>query len=189
AAISVTFYPFIPDASQRIWEMLGRSDDLVDGSDRLAAITAGESIIQAGEPLGDREILFEKVDADDLAEQVDDEETAEDDTMDDTISFDEFQDLDLRVGTVTSVTEHPNADKLYLLQIDVGDETLQTCSGLVDHYTADELDGKQVVVLANLEPSEIRGEESECMVLAADDGDDVVLVTPEQAMANGAEVR
>ncbi|MDY6768974.1 MAG: methionine--tRNA ligase, partial [Candidatus Nanohaloarchaea archaeon] len=101
----------------------------------------------------------------------------------------QFQELDLRIGTIQSVEEHPNADELYLLTIVIGDEEKQSCAGLVGHYDPDELEGRRVVVLNNLETSEIRGEESQCMVLAADDGDAVVLLEPEDVIEEGAEVR
>ncbi|MDY6769477.1 MAG: methionine--tRNA ligase, partial [Candidatus Nanohaloarchaea archaeon] len=148
-----------------------------------------------GQALGDRDILFEKMDADALAAEIDDggvdgeSADGESGAPAGTVTVDEFGEFDLRVGTIVDAADHPNADRLYVLQVDVGGETLQTCSGLVEHYTAEELQGRQVVVLANLEPAELRGEQSECMVLAADDGDDVVLVGLQDAVADGAEVR
>jgi tRNA-binding protein len=109
----------------------------------------------------------------------------------DTISFDEFQAMDLRTGTVQDVEEHPNADTLYLVQIDVGDTVKQSCAGLRPYVEPDELEGKHVIVVNNLEPTELRGETSECMMLAVDtdDGDDVVLLTTDEPVEDGLEVR
>ncbi|MDY6773580.1 MAG: class I tRNA ligase family protein, partial [Candidatus Nanohaloarchaea archaeon] len=187
-AIAVTFYPFTPSASEEIWEMLGLEDELVDGSDRLEKLASGETVLTAGDELGEREILFEKVDAEELSESVEEGEGGEEDTMT-TISFDEFQELDLRTGTITGVEDHPNADRLYVMQVDVGGETKQSVAGLVDHYEPEELEGKSVVVVNNLETSELRGKESECMVLAADKEENVVLLQPEEEVEDGIEVR
>lgn len=106
-----------------------------------------------------------------------------------TISFDEFQELDLRTGTIEEVEEHPNADKLLILKINVGEEIKQSCAGLKNHYTKEELKGKKVVVLNNLETANLRGEKSECMVLAADADEDVVLLQPEKELPDGIKVR
>ncbi|MFB6166874.1 MAG: methionine--tRNA ligase, partial [Candidatus Nanohaloarchaea archaeon] len=185
-AVAATFYPFTPSSSGKIWEMLGR-EEVVDGSDRLETLVSGESLVEPGQELGEREILFEKVDAEELEEEVEDDgEGSEDDAMAE-ISFEEFQDLDLRVGTIQSVEDHPNADRLYVLKIDVGDEVKQSCAGLVDHYSREELKGRKVVVLSNLETSELRGRKSECMVLAADenDGENVVLLEPGEEVPDG----
>jgi methionyl-tRNA synthetase len=190
-AIAVTFYPFIPGASERVWNMLGL-EEIVSGGDRLEALASGETFLEPGNELGDREILFEKVDAETLAEQVDggEEDETGDVKMADEISFEEFQELDIRIGTIVSVEEHPNADKLYLLQIDIGGETRQSCAGLVDHYEPEDLEGRTVVVLVNLETSELRGGKSECIVLAAEDENgNVVLLEPSADIGAGAGVK
>ncbi|GAB5495337.1 MAG: hypothetical protein Phyf2KO_04170 [Phycisphaerales bacterium] len=84
------------------------------------------------------------------------------------ISFDEFAKVDLRVATVLSAELHPNADKLLKLQLDDGSGTLrQICAGVKAYYAPDDLVGKQVVIVANLAPRTIRGEESRGMMLAA----------------------
>ncbi|MFB6191529.1 MAG: methionine--tRNA ligase subunit beta, partial [Candidatus Nanohaloarchaea archaeon] len=147
--------------------------------------------VGAGETLGEREELFEKIDVEDKKEDEEDEEQeAEGVKMTGDISFEEFQDLDIRIGEVLEVEEHPNADRLYKVQLDVGDEQLQTCAGLVNHYEPEELEGRKVVVLANLEASELRGEKSECMMLAAEDEEgNVSLLGTEKEMEVGSEVR
>jgi methionyl-tRNA synthetase len=109
----------------------------------------------------------------------------------DTVSFDDFQDMDIRTGRVEEVGEHPNADKLYKVQIDVGETILQTCAGLKNFYEPEELEEKKVIVLANLEPTELRGEKSECMMLAAEDedGETVSLLTTDQEMEIGSKIK
>lgn len=88
--------------------------------------------------------------------------------------------MDFRVGRVVEVNEHPDADRLFLLNIDVGEEEpVQSVAGVKGHYSAEELDDRFVVVLRNLEPATIRGEKSEAMLLAATGEDEVVIVQPD----------
>lgn len=87
------------------------------------------------------------------------------------VSFDEFARLDLRVARVLSAVDHPSADRLFKLQVDDGSgEPRQICAGIKGHYRAEELVGKLIVIVANLEPRKIRGEESRGMLLAASSG-------------------
>ena len=104
------------------------------------------------------------------------------------ISIDDFRKLDLRVATVKSAEPHPNADKLLVLQIDIGGEARQICAGIRNHYTAEELVGKQIVVVANLETVKLRGLESQGMLLAASDEGRVIVLTPEKPVQSGAKV-
>lgn len=104
------------------------------------------------------------------------------------ISFEEFKKADLRIGKILSAEDHPNADKLYVLKIALGDGERQTVAGLRGHYTADELVGKLVVIVANLEPATLRGVESRGMLLACQDGDRVILIQPEGDVAPGSRV-
>src|SRR5579862_4870715 len=86
-----------------------------------------------------------------------------------TIKYDDFAKLELRVATVLECKPHPNADKLLILQIDLGSEKRQICAGLRLHYQPEQLVGKQIIVVANLEPRTMRGEISQGMLLAATD--------------------
>ena len=109
------------------------------------------------------------------------------------IAFDDFEKLDLRVATVESAEPHPNADRLLKLQVDLGDEKRQLLAGVRGTYELDDLVGTQIVMVANLEPRKIRGEESQGMLLAATDpsaesGQGVVLLRPEQPVASGSAV-
>ncbi len=122
-------------------------------------------------------------------------------TLRPTIEFDDFAKLDLRVATILSAEPHPNADRLLKLQIDLGFEQRQICAGIkayVDDPAA--LVGRQIVVVANLAPRKIRGEESNGMLLAAsvsgqapaDGGDaptvDVVTLAPAKPVPPGSTV-
>ena len=104
------------------------------------------------------------------------------------ISIDDFRKIELKVATIKSVEPHPNADKLLVLQIDLGGEQRQICAGIKNHYTPDELVGKQIVVVANLETAKLRGLDSQGMLLAASDEDRVIVLTPEKRVQSGAKV-
>ena len=106
-----------------------------------------------------------------------------------TVSFEEFRRLDLRIGRVESVEDHPGADRLYILRIDIGDRVVQTVAGLKPYMGKEALEGKLVAVIVNLEPAMLRGVRSEGMVLAAQSGDRVVLLVPEREIEPGAEIR
>ena len=92
-----------------------------------------------------------------------------------------FFPLDMRTGVIENVENHPNADRLYVLKVNLRDEERQLVAGLREYYQPDELLGKRVVVLCNLKPANIRGVESQGMVLAADDGNRVALLTTDAA--------
>ena len=104
------------------------------------------------------------------------------------ISIDEFRKVELKVATIKSAEAHPNADKLMVLQIDLGSEQRQICAGIRNHYTAEELVGKQIVVVANLETAKLRGLDSQGMLLAASDEGRGIILTPEKPVQAGAKV-
>ena len=107
-----------------------------------------------------------------------------------TISIDDFRSVELRVATITAAMPHPNADRLVVLTIDVGGETRQLVAGIRAHYEPESLVGKQIVVVANLQPATLRGVESQGMLLAASDSDGrLALVVPERPVASGASVK
>src|SRR3989338_4585287 len=105
------------------------------------------------------------------------------------VSFKDFQALDIRVAEILDAKPHPNADRLYVLDIKVGEEQKQIVAGIRLHYSISELVGKTIVIVNNLEPATIRGVQSNGMLLAASDGDRVVLLTPDREVPSGAQVR
>ena len=107
------------------------------------------------------------------------------------IKYDDFAKLDLRVATVVDCKPHSNADKLLVLQIELaGGERRQICAGLRAYYPPEQLVGKQIVVVANLEPRTMRGEVSQGMLLAASDPatGKVIVISPSEAAAPGSKV-
>ncbi len=105
------------------------------------------------------------------------------------ITIDDFAKVELRVAQVTACTKHPNADKLLVLQLDLGYEQRQVVSGIAKHYTPEEMVGKKVILVANLKPVKLRGELSQGMILAASVGDQLTLATVDPSMPNGAIVK
>lgn len=107
-----------------------------------------------------------------------------------TITIDDFAKIELRVARVISAAPHPNADKLLVLQIDLGDEQRQLCAGIRGHYAPEELVGRNIVVVANLAPRTMRGEVSQGMLLAASTSDrsSVVVLTTERDIPPGSHV-
>jgi len=107
------------------------------------------------------------------------------------IDFEDWKRLQLRVGRILEVQRVPKTDKLYRLQVDVGaDEPMQLVTSLVPYYSEEELAGKTIVVLVNLEPARFAGEVSEGMLLCAEkeDGSQCVLLTPEKPVDPGTPI-
>ena len=108
-----------------------------------------------------------------------------------TIQFDEFAKVDLRVATILDAQPHPNADKLLVLQIDLGTEKRQICAGIRAYYQPADLVGKQIIVVANLAPRTLRGQVSHGMLLAAHDAagtGNVVIMSPSGPVGPGSKV-
>jgi methionyl-tRNA synthetase len=106
----------------------------------------------------------------------------------DMITFDEFKKLDLRIGKIVAVENHPNADKLYLIKIDIGGEIRQSVAGLRPYRTPEQLINKTVAVVANLQPAMLRGMESQVMILAASTGTEVIPLTVEEPIPAGSKI-
>ncbi|MGD0040105.1 MAG: methionine--tRNA ligase subunit beta [Isosphaeraceae bacterium] len=110
--------------------------------------------------------------------------------MADVITYDDFAKLELRVAKVVEARPHPNADKLVLLQVDVGDQQKQIVAGIRQHYTPEQLVGKLIVIVDNLAPVMLRGETSNGMLLAATSGEKVIVLTPDDPeCVPGAKVK
>ena len=104
------------------------------------------------------------------------------------ITIDDFRKVELKVATVKSAEFHPNADRLLVLNVDLGSEERQICAGIRSTYTPEELVGKQIIVVANLETAKLRGVESQGMLLAASDDGRVIVLTPEKPVQAGAKI-
>ena len=163
-ALAIIMAPFLPRSSSRLWHALGYDSD-VHGerwNEDLDDLPAGQKL-RVGKP------LFAKIDL---------RETSEDPTAR----------FDVRIARIVDVKEHPNADKLYVLQIDLGDERRQVVAGIRKDYPIEGLRGRKVVVLANLEPANLRGIESRGMLLAGEDEATVGLLIPPEDVPLGSQI-
>ena len=105
------------------------------------------------------------------------------------ISIEDVMKLDLRVAEIISAEAHPNADKLLVLQIMIGDEKRQIVAGIKSSYSAEGLVGKKIIVIANLKPVVLRGVESQGMLLAASDDSMLTLLSIDRNIRSGAKIK
>ena len=97
------------------------------------------------------------------------------------VSFEDFKKIELKVALIEAVEPHPNADRLYILKLKVGEVQKQIVAGIRKHYTEEELKGKKIVIIDNLEPAVIRGVESQGMLLAASSEEMLTVVSPDRS--------
>lgn len=105
------------------------------------------------------------------------------------ISFEDFQKLDIRIGEILEAEPVPETDKLFKLKIDLGNEQRDLVAGIADTYSAEEIIGKQIPILINLEPKTIKGIESKGMILAIDVDNKAILIHPDKKIINGSKIR
>ncbi len=177
-ALSEVFLPFLPNTCAKLEGILGR------------AIAEGHQINKV-------ELLFQKIEDDAIEAQIAKLEATKikqsnpkAKPMKDEITFDDFTKMDIRIGTILTAEKHPNADKLLKMTIDTGIDERTVVSGIAEHYSPEEVIGKQVSVLVNLAPRKIRGIESQGMILMAENNEgNLAFVSPEKVIDNGGEVR
>jgi methionyl-tRNA synthetase len=177
--IAVLLSPFIPETSEKIFGQLNvKSGNLKDVK---FGLMKNYKVKKHG-------ILFKKIEAQNIKEQTHHGITG---IMSmDKIKFEDWKKLDLRVGKIKAVKDHPDADKLYILLVSVGKgEDIQLVAGLKEHYNKQELMNKKVIVFRNLEPAVIRGEESAGMVLAAVSEKRITLITPDKDIDIGSRIQ
>ncbi|MFH0961052.1 MAG: methionine--tRNA ligase [archaeon] len=150
---AVLLLPFVPDSAERCLKMLGIGEEI-----GIDLALSDESEFKLGKP----EILFRKI------EVIGKKEAEETGKMEGKISIEDFRKAELKVATILSAEQVPGANKLLKLALDIGEAAPRTIvSGIYPVYTPEELVGKQIIVIANLEPAKIRGVESNGMLLAA----------------------
>jgi|TARA_B100001964_G_scaffold19608_1_gene19975 methionyl-tRNA synthetase len=179
-ALSIMMTPFLPRTGETAWRYLGQPGTPQVVGWEAALDGATDFTLQRPEP------LFAKLDLKQVLEkEMPQNELPE---LKPEISFDDFKKLDIRVGTVVGVEKHPDADKLWLLDVDFGGPTRRLVTGLRGIYETDELQGRQIAVLVNLQRAKFRGVESEGMLLAAESGKMVSLLQPDQQVENGSRI-
>ena len=194
AVLSIVFEPFLPTTAAKLRSMLAM-DTLPEWE-----ATNNETIVAAGTQLGKAELLFAKIEDSQVEAQrakleatlVQKEEEVEESThapQKEDISFDQFMGMDLRVGTILEAERVPKADRLLKFLVDTGLDQRTIVSGIAEHFSPEEMVGKQVTVLMNLPPRKIRGVESQGMLLMAEDADGKLrLMSPEGGAASGSVI-
>ena len=185
-ALAILLGPFIPDTSEKILNYLNVPEKLDD----LLWDSVNENYLKIGHEIKNPEPLFQKLEIKEIQEKLkklkDNKEGVE--KMDE-ITYDDFKKLDIRIGLVENVEKVPKADKLLKLTVDIGTEKRTLVAGLAEYYKAEDLIGKKIVVLVNLQPRKLRGVLSQGMLLAAEDGKVVSFLTPEKDVTPGSKIR
>ncbi len=193
ASTAIAIEPFMPFTAAKMLRMLA-----VDKFDweRLGAL----DLIGEGHRIGTPELLFEKIEDDVIARQLDKlaaikaankaaEVSQNVEKQKDNCSFDEFQKMDVRVSTILAAEKVAKTKKLLKLTVDTGIDKREIVSGIAEHFTPEELVGRQVLVLVNLEPRELKGILSKGMILMAEDASGKLrLLGPDERTSNGAVV-
>jgi len=184
---AVMLQPFIPETSERIFEQLNTDKKTWESLEKFNGIRPGDKV-------GRAEILFSRIDKRKKLKEIESDILSEKKEIEvkeekvDEISIDDFAKLDLRVAKILSCEDHPNADKLYVLKIRTGDEERQIVSGIKKWYKPEDLVDKKVVVIYNLKPVKLRGVKSQGMVLAAEKGKKLSLVSTLEDIPEGAKI-
>ena len=198
AAIACASRPFLPTASDKLCQLLNipliaEDGDFVQMMDKLAF---GDQLIEPGHKINDPSHLFARID-DDLIEAqkaklvpVAAEEEKNENPIKENIVFDDFVKIDFRTAKVVEAEKVPKADKLLKLKLDLGFEERTVVSGIAEHYTPEEVVGREVTLVANLAPRKIRGVESQGMILMAESSNGKLsFVAPDKGWDSGMIVR
>ena len=192
AALSIVSEPFLPFTSSKLASMLNLSNLKWDD------VENNETLIESGHQINKAELLFEKIEDKDIQIQLDkleatkkanELENREATPQKGTITFEDFQKMDIRIGTIVEAIKVKKAKKLLQLKVDTGLDVRTVVSGIADSFTPEEIVGKQVSVLMNLAPRKIRGIESEGMILMVENADGKLeFITAGGEVPNGMEV-
>lgn len=181
----VLLQSFLPETAEKILDALHTQQRDFDSLASFGALEQGGHVEKKMAP------LFARIDLDAFMKEFNakQEEQKEEKSEEELITIDDFAKVELKVGTIVSCEKHPKADRLLVEQIDLGDEVRQVVSGIAQSYQPDELIGKQVIVVTNLKPVNLRGVESNGMILCASGEKGLAIITPDQEMPNGTQVR
>lgn len=194
AALSTLVEPFLPFTAAKLKKML----NIEKGID-WSKIAETSQLIAEGHQIGQAELLFAKIEDEEIKTQTDRLEAVKIanaaaaktiESQKEICQFEDFTKIDLRVGTVIEAEKMPKANKLLVLKVDTGIDIRTIVSGIAEHFTPEEIIGKQVTVLINLAPRKLRGIESEGMLLLTETKEGkLVFVNPDEAgVYNGAQI-
>lgn len=191
AQASIALEPFIPFSAQKLRSALGMTSFEWSSLGDFEVISAGLALQNPG-------LLFEKIEDEAVQKQIDklvqtktqmDLASKSVPALKETIAFDDFAKIDIRIGEITSAEKMEKSKKLLKLQVNDGFVTRTILSGIAEHFTPEDLLGKQVTFLANLAPRKMMGIDSEGMILMAEDADgSLALVQPHKKIWNGGTV-
>ena len=193
--LAVLSEPFLPFSSVKLKQMLNINSLGLTWNE----VSDKEVLLASGHPINESQLLFEKIEDLEIQRQIDkleatktanELEKQEVAPQKETISFDDFTKLDIRVGTILSAEKMPKAKKLLVLKVDIGSEIRTIVSGIAESFTAEQVIEQRVTVLTNLAPREIRGVESNGMILMTDAKDgSLAFIEPEKKdIHNGAQI-
>lgn len=193
---AVLLEPFLPETSQKIFKQLNTDKTSWESLQSFNGMIPGEKV-------GAQEILFARIDVTKKIEEINEHlginkkadnnavEKSEDKAEKEEeklITIDDFDKIDLRVAEIVKAEKHPDAEKLLVLQLKLGEETRQVVSGIAKYYEPEALIGKKVVMVYNLQPVKLRGIDSYGMILAAQKGKKLTLVSTLEDLASGAKI-
>ena len=197
SALATLCEPFLPFTSAKLRQMLNISSGTLEMS--WSDIASKEILIPARHQIGEAELLFSKIEDDAIQKQLDKliaskkaneaaSKTVE--PQKDTITFEDFTKLDIRVGTILEAEKMPKAKKLLVLKVDTGIDVRTIVSGIAESFTAEEVVGKKVTILVNLAPRDLRGVESQGMILMTENAEGkLVFVNPDDSnISNGLQI-
>ncbi len=194
AALSVLSEPFLPFTSMKLNRILNLNADALSWDN----VAEQSDLIPAGHEIGEGELLFSKIEDDQIQKQIDKLEATKSANMvenkkvepqKDIITFEDFAKIDLRVGTIIAAEKMPKANKLLILKIDTGIDVRTIVSGIAESFSPEEVIGKRVTVLTNLAPRNLRGTESAGMILMTTNSDGkLVFVNPDAEVSNGETI-
>lgn len=192
ANLSLLLEPFLPATASKLRTYLNMELTDWDG-------TGKSNLLAEGHLVKTPEILFPKIEDTLVANEIEFLKASQQEASAEikaaapqkaNVSFDDFTKLDIRLGTIIEAEKVPKADKLLKLTVDTGIDTRTIVSGIAEHYAPEEIIGKTVSVLLNLEPRKIRGVESQGMILMAEDAEGKLsFMTPEKGFGAGGEIR
>lgn len=196
SALAVLSEPFLPFTSDKLKAIL--NFEALNHSVSWNTISSADELLPAGHAVGKSELLFSKIEDEQIQQQLDKLEASKKaneamnasvEPQKETITFDDFTKLDMRVGTIVEAEKMPKAKKLLVLKVDTGLDVRTIVSGIAESFTAEEVVGKKVTVLVNLAPRALRGVDSEGMILMTEDADGkLVFVNPDSDVPNGSQI-
>ena len=195
SALAVVSEPFLPFTSDKLKKMLNICD-AIDCS--WSDVSEKETLLPANHQIGTAELLFSKIEDKTVTIQLEklvatkkanEEENKTVEPQKETINFEDFTKLDMRVGTILEAVKVAKTKKLLQLKVDVGIDVRTIVSGIAESFSPEDIIGQQVTVLTNLAPRKIRGVESQGMILMTDTLDGkLAFVEPEQKVSNGQQI-